>query len=219
MILSIILLGVGTADSFDVNNLTPIFGYDYNTTFLLGLQNIFILNFMWLYFFIMPKLKRKNDFKSIIFISFITNIALIIISVVAILSVFPSITSEILPNIDNLNTVYLITRTIQLNSFIEQTDIIFLGIWTLSIFGYISFFIYGITYILDKLFNFENKSQTVFPITSILLGFCLLSNKIDVITFLENNVFKYFSIILVFAISFIILILGNLKRERNLNEK
>ena len=208
------LFGMGAIDSFDINNFMPIFGYNYNTTFLLGLQNLFILNFMWLYFFIMPKLKRKDDFKSIIFISFIVNIILIIIAIIAILSVFPLIATETLPNIDNLNTVYLITRKIQLNSFIEQTDILFLGIWTLSIFGYISFFIYGITYILNKLFNFENKSQIVFPITSILLGFCLLSNKIDIITFLENNIFKYFSIILIFGISFIILILGNLKRKR-----
>ena len=174
---------------------------------------------MWLYFFIKPKLKKKSDFKSILFISFIINIILIIIAVIAILSIFPLFSSESLSNIDSLNTIYLITRKIQLNSFIEQTDILFLGIWTLSIFGYISFFIYGITYILDKLFNFENKSQIVFPITSILFGFCLLANKIDIITFLENDVFKYFSIILVFVISFIILILGNLKRERNLNEK
>ena len=195
--LSIILLSLGTADNFDINNFFPIFGYNYETTFIYGLQNIFILNFFWMYFFILPNLKRKNDFKSIIWISFIVNIILIILSVISILSLFPASVTKGVSTSNNLSTIYLITRRIRLNSFIEQTDILFLFIWTFSIFGYIAFLGYSITHVLNKLFNFESKSQTILPVSSIILGFCLFTSKFNIIRFLEDNILKYFSIILI----------------------
>ena len=129
-------------------------GYNYETTFVIGLQNIFILNFLWVYFFILPNLKKKNDLKSIIFTSFIVNIVLIILSVIAILSIIPTIITKEISTSSNLSTIYLITRRIQFNSFIKQTDILFLFIWTLSIFGYIAFLVYWVSYILNKLFIF-----------------------------------------------------------------
>ena len=87
-----------------------------------------------MYFFILPNLKRKNDFKSIIWISFIVNIILIILSVISILSLFPASVTKGVSTSNNLSTIYLITRRIRLNSFIEQTDILFLFIWTFSFF-------------------------------------------------------------------------------------
>lgn len=197
LIISIILLDFGTIDTFDINNFFPIMGYNYETTFIKGLQNIFILNFLWVFFFILPNLKRKNDLKSIIFSSLMINIVLIILSVIAILSFFPALSTKSISVSSNLSSIYLITRRIQINSFLKQTDIIFLFIWAFSIFGYIGFLTYSISHVLNKLFAFENKSRTVFPIASIILGFCLITNKINIIRFLENNVFKYFSIILI----------------------
>lgn len=193
-------------------------GYNYETTFVIGLQNIFILNFLWVYFFILPNLKKKNDLKSIIFTSFIVNIVLIILSIIAILSIIPTIITKEISTSSNLSTIYLITRRIQFNSFIKQTDILFLFIWTLSIFGYIAFLIYWVSYILNKLFIFEDKKQTVFPIASIILGFCLFTNKFNIIKFLENNILKYFSITLIRNLSYYFIFWKHKKKEK-INKK
>lgn len=157
---------------------------------------MFVLNFLWVYFFILPNLKRKNDFKSIMVISFFINMLLIILAVIAVISFFPGLLTKNLPTSNNLSTIYLITRRIRLNSFIEQTDILFLFVWTCSVFGYIAFLVSAISYILNKLFVFENKEQSVFPIASIILGACLLTNKFSIIRFFENYVLKYFSLTL-----------------------
>ncbi len=155
----------------------------------------------------MPFLSKKNDFKPIVFISFIINIILLLISSASILSMFPTSVTQSLNNINSLNTVYLITRRIRITDFLTQADAIFIFIWTSAIFCYISFLVRSIIYILNKLFSFESKEQTVFPISSIILGFCLIANKINIIKLLETKVFKYSSIILIFGICFVILLL------------
>lgn len=218
LIISIFLLCAGTSSTFDIQSFFPVFGYDYSTTFVSGLQNIFIFNFIWIYFFIMPSLRKKNDLKPIIKISFLVNIILILFAVIAIFSLFPTTIYEKLANSSHLNTIYLITRRIQINNFFKQSDILFMAIWILSIFCYTSFLIYGVIKILNKLFTFEDKKQNIFSIISILFGFCLLTDKFYIIKFLENPIFKYFSIILIFVICFIILLLGNLKRRKKKNE-
>lgn len=177
-----------------------------------------ILNFLWIYFFLLPNLKKKNDFKSIILISFIVNIVLMIISVIAILSLFPTLVTKEISTSNNISTIYLITRSIQLNSFIKQTDVLFLFIWAFSIFGYIAFLVYSASHVLNKLFVFEDKRQTVFPIVSIILGFCLLTNKFNIIRFLENNVLKYFYMMLIRNL-FYYFIIRKFKKKEKINKK
>lgn len=211
LIISILSLLFGTLGEIDLHDFYPIFGINYSTTFLIGLQNSFILNFALIYFFLMPILTKKNDFKPIVFFSYFINIGLILISIIAILTLFSG--SSDFSNYNSLNIIYLIVRKIPLTTFIEQTDAIFIFIWSFGIFCYTSFLLYCISYVLNKMFSFENKSITVFPISSIVLGLCLLITRIDIIRFLQIYIFKYFSIILLFGISFIILILGCIKKK------
>lgn len=212
--LSLILLLMGSTENVDINNFLPIFGYNTQTTFGIGLQNIFILNFILLYFFILPNLKKKNDFSKIVFSSFWINIIFLLISLLAVLLYFPTAVTKSLNHLGYLNCIYLITRKVQLTNFIRQTDAIFIFIWSFAIFAYSSFCIYGINYILDKLFHFEDKTRVSFSVTSIIFGCCLIANKINVIKFLEAYIFKYFSIILVFGICFILLIFANIKNKK-----
>lgn len=216
--ISILLLFFRTTSDFNLNNFFPILGYNASTTFKLGLQNIFSLNFILLYLFIMPNLKKKNDFNKILWISFFLNIILLLVSLSAILLYFPSGLNRSLNDFNSLNNIYLITRRIQISTFIQQTDALFVFLWSFSILCYISFLVYGITYILNKLFNFQNKSFTTFPIISIILGFCLIINKINIIKFLESYVFKYFSIVLIFGICFILLLIAYLKYKYRLKK-
>ena len=214
LILSVISLFFGDNGNFNSNNLIPIFGYNYKTTFQTGLANIFIFNFILVYFFLMPQLSKKNDFKKIMFSSFGINLGLLIISTISILLYYPTSITHTLTNINTMSTVLLVTRRIQISSFLSQTDSIFVFIWTFAILSYISFLINSITYILNKFFKFENKSRLSFPVILIITGGVLLVNKITQIEFLESKILKYFSIILTFGICFVILILGYLKNKK-----
>ena len=96
----------------------------------------------------------------------------------------------------------------------SQTDSIFVFIWSFAILNYISFLINSIVYIFDKLFKYEEKSKIVSSVIGIFLGGIFFVNKIIQVEFLEDKIFKDFSIILTFGISFIILILGYFKNKK-----
>ena len=51
ILLSIFISFIGTIDNFTIDKLTPIFGYNYRTTFVDGLVNIFTFSFIAFYFF------------------------------------------------------------------------------------------------------------------------------------------------------------------------
>ena len=212
--LSIFALFFGDNGNFNSNNLVPVFGYNYETTFKTGLLNIFIFNFMLIYFFLMPLLKKKNDYKKVVFYSLGINIALLLISIASILFYYPTSITHSLTKINTMNTILLVTRRIQISSFLSQTDSIFVFIWSFAILNYISFLINSIVYILDKLFKYENKSKISFSVVSIALGGILSLNKIIQIEFIESKILKYFSIVLTFGISFVILILGYFKNKK-----
>ena len=213
LVLSIIFLLFGDNANFNSNNLIPFFGYNYKTTFQKGLLNIFIFNFIFMYFFLMPLLSRKNDFKKIVFTSLGINLLLILIAIISILLYYPTSVTNNLTKINSINTIFLVTRRIQVNSFLSQTDSIFIFFWSFAILNYISILINGILYIFNKLFKYENKIKISSSIISIILGGTLLIDRIIDIPFLDNIIFKYFSIFLIFGICFFILILGYFKKK------
>ena len=163
----------------------------------------------------MPILKRKNDFAKIIFLSFGINLLLLIISVVSILLYYPTSISPELIKLDSFNTVFLVTRRIQLTSFLSQTDSIFIFFWSFAILEYILILLNGIIYILNKLFSYENKNKLSIPIISIIIGSVFSINKIMQLEYLEKDILKYFSIIITFCIPPIILFFGYLKKGVN----
>ena len=214
LIFSIVSLFFGDNGNLNSNNIIPLFGYNYKNTFGTGLLNIFIFNFILVYLFLMPLLSKKNDYKKIVFSSFGINLVLLIISTASILFYYPTSITHSLTEINTMNTMLLVTRRIQISSFLSQTDSIFVFIWSFAILIYISFLINAIIYILNKLFKYEEKSQISFSVISIILGGVILVSKIIEIEYIENILLKYFSIILTFGISFIILILGYFKNKK-----
>ena len=214
LIISIFAILITTIDNFNINDFFPIFGYNIKTTFGNGLQNIFIFNFILLYLFIMPFLDKKNNYKKIVVTSFFINILLLLISIVSIITYFPNLITNSVNKLNHLNSAFSLTRTVNISTLIAQSDALFILIWSFAILCYISFSTYAITYILNKLFNYESKEQTIYPIISIIIGFCVLTSKISITTFLEKYIFKYSSILLTFGISFIILLLGYFKKTK-----
>jgi hypothetical protein len=209
----VILLFSFQKDTLTTNNFTPILGYNIKQTFGTGMQNIFIFNFLIMYYFIMPKLQKKNSYGKIVILSFLINLSLLIISILAILEFIPTSVTEELISLNSLNLIYLITKSISLNNFISQTDALFIFTWTFAILIYISFASYGITYILNKLFSYSDSSQSAYPISTLIFGICICVDELFIIKILENYVFKIYSILLIIILLFTISIIGYIKNK------
>ncbi len=176
------------------------------TTFVNGLLNTFSLYIITYYYFLMPLLKDSFNFKKVTTISYIISWLLLFLTVISILTIFP-ITNDTEP----LNSLYLLSRKIELGDFLQRLDALFILLWLISIFCYLSVSIFMINRLLRELLNLSNERILTFSTTSILFGLCLLPFNVAISRFMENVVYRYLIIVLIFGVCFIILLLANLK--------
>ncbi len=205
-LISIILALFAVYDEFSLDKFSPFFGYNAQTTFINGLLNIFSLYIVTYYYFLMPLLKDSFTFKKVTTISYIMSWVLLFLTVISILTIF-SITNDTEP----LNSLYLLSRRIELGNFLKSLDALFILLWLISIFCYLSVSTFLINRVLKKLTNVSNEKMLTFSTTSIFFGLCLVPFNIAISRFMENVVYRYLIIGLIFIGCFMILLLANLK--------
>lgn len=205
-LISIIVALFSVYNEVSFDRISPFFGYNLKTTFLDGLLNIFSLYIVTYYYFLMPLLKDSFNFKKITTLSYIISWLLLFATVISILTIFP-----ITNNSEPLNSLYLLSRKIEFGDFLQRLDAWFVLLWLISIFCYLSVCIFLINRIIRKLTNISDERILTFSTTSIFFGLCLLPFNIAINRFIENTVYRYLIISLIFIVSFFILILANLK--------
>ena len=203
---SILLALFAVYNEFSFDKFSPFFGYNFRTTFLDGLLNIFSLYIVTYYYFLMPLLKDSFNFKKVTTISYVISWILLFLTVISILTIFP-ITNDSEP----LNSLYLLSRKIELGDFLQRLDALFILLWLISIFCYISVSIFMLNRVFKKLTNISNQKMITLSSVSILFGLCLFPFNIAISRFMENTVYRYLIISLTFGVCFIILLLANLK--------
>lgn len=154
----------------------------------------------------MPLLKDSFVFKKVTTISYIISWLLLFLTVVSILIIFPTANDT-----EPLNSLYLLSRRIELGDFLQRLDAAFVLLWLISIFCYLSVTIFIINRIIKKMLNLSDERMVTFSSVSIFFGLCLLPFNIALIRFMGNTVYRYSIIGLIFIVCFIILILANLK--------
>ncbi len=197
--------------------LFPIMGYGANQTFVIGISNVFSFAGLIILYLIRPGLKDNHQFKKIGLTAIIISAVYLLFSVASLLFLFPFLTE----GVETLS-VYMSTRAIQLGSIFQRTDAIFILIWIFSFLSYLSVVIAYITKINKKTFNLSNSSPLIYIAGLIIFVLSLIPNNSSILKILESVVYKNAVLIVVFVYSFIILLLGYLKKKKkpmiNLNE-
>ena len=202
-LVSILIALFGVHDQFSFDKFAPIFGYNYRTTFINGLSNIFSLYVITYYFFVMPLLKDPTDVKKITMISYIISFMLLFLTTISILT----ITNDT----ESLNSIYLLARKIELGDFLQRLDALFVLLWLISIFCYLSLSVFMTNRIIEKTINITDPKILTFSTVSILFGLCLIPFNIAISRLIENTIYRYFIIVLIFIICFLIMIFANIK--------
>ena len=203
---SVLLALFAVYDEISLTRFSPFFGYDFKTTFVDGLLNIFSLYFITYYYFLKPLLKNSFHFKKITLISYIASWILLFLTVLSISSVFSMSYSA-----EPLNSLYLLSRKIELGNFLQRLDALFILLWLVSVFCYLSVSIFMITRMLQKITNVQNQKMLSFSVISIFFGLCLLPFNTEISHFIENTIYRYLITGTIFVICFIILIAANIK--------
>lgn len=209
-ILSIIITFLAISKDFNIRYFTPILGESYNKTFFIGLSNSFAMYIMVYYYFLKPLLKNpSDDFKKVSIISYGISVVLLLLTIVSMLTIF-SYDSSSAP----INSLFLLARQIELGTFVQRVDALFVLLWTLSTFSYLSFVIFIINRLIKKVSNVSNEKMLSLSTCSILFGLALIPFNIAQLNFIEDVIYRYVILIFMLGIGISLLILSNIKLLR-----
>ncbi len=192
----------------DIKDLTPILGESIHQTFVVGLSNCFSMYIIVYLYYLKPLLKNTENFKKISVISYIISFFLLIVTIIPMLTLFNTST-----NSEPINSLFLLSRQIELGSFLQRVDAIFIFLWIFAIFSYLSFVLFLINRIIKKIIPVSNEKMLSYSTCSILFGITLIPINIAQIHFIEDTLYRFLVISFMFGIGLIILLLANFKKK------
>ncbi len=209
ILFSIFFIFISNLKNFTFESIFPILGNGFNPTFLSGMSNIFAFAGIAFIYFLPPLIAKQEALKKVSLISICISGIYLLLSVATLLFMFPVTlaSEEIMP-------LYLASRYIEFGSFFQRLDAIFLLIWILSILSYISIVTGLCIMIFKEITNIKNTKPLTSLFCLLFFSVCLIPKTTIQLKFIENTIYKYFVLILVFGISIITLILANLKFKK-----
>ena len=208
VILALITLSIFSINDFVPERLFPILGEGVNNTFVKGASNVFIFTNITFLFFLMPLLRDVNKFNKVSYIGIIISGLFILTTIGSILLMFPL---EISSNSNS--PIYLQSRQITLGKFIQRVDAFYILVWLITILSYISTTIAFVNLIFKKIANIENKSTISYCFVLLLAGLSLVYQNTIQVRKIDLGILKISSLSIIFGFSFIVLILGNIKKK------
>lgn len=195
------------SDFFVLQRLFPALGYGSQVTFINGITNIFAFNIVGYLYFLKPFLKEEKDFKKL------SILAIIICGFFLLLSIFALIMSfSFITHINETLSVFIVTRLISFGNFFQRVDALINFVWIIVILSFLSYNVYIISYLIKKTFSLKSHLELSFPITALIFSVALVFKDIATVKNVTETFAKFYCIILVFIVSFIVLLLAYFKK-------
>jgi hypothetical protein len=117
-------------------------------------------------------------------------------------------------NTDEMLSIYLIARLIEYGNFLQRVDAVFIFVWILGILSYLSLTFFYILNIFRKITGIKHEKEMVYSLLTLVFSLALVPKNVTYIRFIEQYIYKYFVLVLVFGISGLILLLSYLKSKK-----
>lgn len=208
-ILSIVLIFVATSGDFIYEHMFPILGYGFEHTFFNGASHIFAFSGLAYLYFFMPNISSSKKATKLGVISIVISSILLLLSIVSFLFGAPYVSYT-----EEISATLFIIRSVSFGRFFERPESLFILVWILSVISYLSVTIIVIGSILNKTIGSSNSITLRSFYTPIIFVCSLIPYNLSTVRFLQYNIFKYVSIIMVYIIPLIILILSFLKKRK-----
>lgn len=210
LLLSVFFIFFATINHFNYQDLFPVLGDGFYTTFISGMSNIYAFSAISVLYFLPKHLNHSSEIRKIGYWFIAISFILLIFSIATVLLIFP-----VISNAEQVAPLYLAARLIKFGRFFQRIDAVFLLVWIISVISYLSFVIALSINIFKDLFEIENSNMTVCSISLLALGFSLIPKNLVQIRFFTNTFYRYLTIGLVFLFAFFILFFANLKLSKN----
>ena len=206
VIVAIIFIFVGNLKNFNYENIFPIIGNGWNSTFLEGTTNLFTFGGIAYIFFLPQNLKRPDKFLSISLISTaISSILLTFITATIILMFNKNVTSG------QLFPLYIAVRYIEFGTFFQRLDSAFLLIMNIAICSFLGIYANLCVSIIKEIANVSDTKPLSYSFGLILYACTILIDSNFELEFMQNEFFKIFFFVII-SLGFLILIFANSKK-------
>lgn len=195
-----ILLTLATINKNDLLGIFPIFGYGLNVIIPKGFIILSMLFETIVFFILPPNLYEPNDIKKIGNYSFLFSLV-IFITIGGIYCIITPPSS----NFESYEPFFRLIKQIELGNFLQRFDSLFLILYCLSAFLYLSTSLYFSTYIFTKTFKLSETKFLVAPIGTLIIC-CSFINYLQEYMFNVIEKIYYILWIIAFIIPYIALI-------------
>lgn len=209
ILISIIMTFLSSIRYFNYNSIFPVLGFGIKETFLTGSENIYAFAGLIYIYLIRPALKDIKEYKKIGIASIVISGIYLLFSVASILMLFPYLTAG-----KETLSVYLSTRTVEFGRFLQRSDAMFMFIWIFTFLSYLSVILCCVLRLSKEGFGIFNTTWHSHVFCLLIFIVALLPQNVPQIEFLEHKIYKYVALVVIFLISFSVLLIGYLKKKR-----
>lgn len=203
--LGFILMFFALRGDIDVTNFLPIFGNGVSKFWIQGFNRVGRYEGIFYILLIAPYVK---NYKKVGYFSFILTAALILPTIFLLVGIipYPSI-------VENYFPIFELTRLISLGRFIQRLESIFILLWLLATFIYLSLSIYFVILIFKKIFNLQYLNRLIPVFTTIVISISAILNQFELIIRIRNFLLVYILPYMLCVLPIILLIIATLKRR------
>lgn len=212
VLLSLVITYISVIPNFVGQRIFPILGYGSYNTFFSGLSNLTAFNSLFAIYIIMPMLSNTKDFSKLSIISIVVVSILLITSIVCLL-----LSLSVSTNIDNISPIYTLIANNYYSDYLQHPEPLFVFTWILSIISYSNIILMLIIRFLKKITTISNPNAFIFPICIIIFIVALVPKNLLSTHTMENFLYDYIFLPIIFIIFPLILIIGNIKLKKKMN--
>lgn len=212
VLFSIIFLFLANMRNFSPEKIFPVLGDGIYNTFFTGLINLSAFGGFSFLYFIPPLLKEPKHLKKISFISIGLTAIYLFLTVATLLFMF-----SFFLDINEIMPLYNAARYIQIGSFFQRLESLFLLIWILAFACYLSIATKFAMSIFKKLTNITTKKPLNNICGLLIFAIALLPPNYAISQKFESKIYPYLVVGIVFVLGIGILILANLFKRRRKN--
>lgn len=207
--IAFLLIIIGVLSYADFSGIFPILGNGPYELFIKGLQRISIFSGMIVLFILSPFLKSFESYKKsgywgvVLSAVFLTLGALFYQLVYS----YPTSTESFLP-------FYQLARLVRVGRFFERGESVFLILWVIAAFTYLSGGLFFIVYFFKKAFKLEYYRPIILPFAILIFSLSFSTPNLVSTIELESKVFRNIAWVVTFGMTIVLLLIARIKKRR-----
>lgn len=210
VLVSIIFLFFANMKVFEPEKIFPILGDGVYNTFVTGLINVASFGGIAYLYFLPPLLKEPEKFKKIAIVSIATSVIYLIFSVATLLFMF-----SFFRTVSEITPLYTAARYIEIGTFFQRLESLFLLIWILAFACYVSIVSKFSMSIFQKLTNIQTKKPLNSVFSLLIFAIAIFPKNYAISQYFESKIYPWCVIGIVFVLGISILILANLLKKKH----